>query len=454
MVKVEMYYNPYNLKTTIKFNNQKPRINSMIEKFESEVLQDWIEELPDIFENEMNGFNFELVFDGTELDFEDLKDAFNRKNINDKDPHSKRYVKFTHNNIIEKCEDKIERIEELHKCLEKDIPIEYQDKINKYLSDYKLEKDFSLFFVSQNKMENRLFGNMEVSINNLDIDDLLLSKNEDISNIPIIIELNENNKTLLIKKAIELVQKKSIRNKQLFFMISGTKEEMTIIRHMLEEGIIKPQFIENVDDSKLLNYLNNYSFSNYVRNTINELRRTYAGIHEYAEDDKKNAASVKSSEQMILSSTNDEKNRIEGVLNRISVNRYKLDSTVGENDIKELIDNIYSWKKFVKVIKNEKEAIKKSKELEDYINKQVANLQSQYLKFAITEVTNIKNHYFLLCKELNNFNTDIYSISFNYERSVNYNSNLSYAFFKQMKTVNKTEKGKVITEIIYNVQDW
>lgn len=34
MVKVELNYNPYLLETSIKFNGQEPRINSLVEKFQ------------------------------------------------------------------------------------------------------------------------------------------------------------------------------------------------------------------------------------------------------------------------------------------------------------------------------------------------------------------------------------------------------------------------------------
>ena len=38
MVKVELSYNPYLLETNIKFNGQIPRINSLVEKYQKNVL--------------------------------------------------------------------------------------------------------------------------------------------------------------------------------------------------------------------------------------------------------------------------------------------------------------------------------------------------------------------------------------------------------------------------------
>ena len=65
MVKANLSYNPYLVKTEIKFNNNKPRINSLVEKYQNEKLQSWIQQLPQIFHDEMNGYDFDLLFKGT-----------------------------------------------------------------------------------------------------------------------------------------------------------------------------------------------------------------------------------------------------------------------------------------------------------------------------------------------------------------------------------------------------
>ena len=62
MMKAELNYNPYLLETSVKFNGQAPRINSLVEKFQNSSLQKWVHRIPDIFYDEMNGFDFELDF--------------------------------------------------------------------------------------------------------------------------------------------------------------------------------------------------------------------------------------------------------------------------------------------------------------------------------------------------------------------------------------------------------
>ena len=49
--------------------------NGLVEKYKGLLLQKWIDKVPDVFYDEMNGFNFELEFTGTQLDFQDLKTA-------------------------------------------------------------------------------------------------------------------------------------------------------------------------------------------------------------------------------------------------------------------------------------------------------------------------------------------------------------------------------------------
>ena len=81
MIKADLSYNPYLNETDIRFNGKKPRINSLVEKYQDEVLQKWISKIPNIFYDEMNGYDFELDFSGTKLDFDELKKAFQDQGV-------------------------------------------------------------------------------------------------------------------------------------------------------------------------------------------------------------------------------------------------------------------------------------------------------------------------------------------------------------------------------------
>ena len=70
MISVELQNNPYLLETHVRFNGQRPKINCQIEKYENQLLSDWVSNVPQIFYDEMNGYDFDLIFSGTEYDFQ------------------------------------------------------------------------------------------------------------------------------------------------------------------------------------------------------------------------------------------------------------------------------------------------------------------------------------------------------------------------------------------------
>ena len=107
MINAELTHNPYLLQTTVKFNGQIPRINSQVEKYERVTLKDWIEKVPMIFHDEMNGYDFELSFTGTKSDFESLQRTFQIAGI------SQDMVRLFHKNELEDAETKSLAIDHL-----------------------------------------------------------------------------------------------------------------------------------------------------------------------------------------------------------------------------------------------------------------------------------------------------------------------------------------------------
>ncbi|MDR3353480.1 MAG: hypothetical protein LBO21_00415 [Synergistaceae bacterium] len=95
MVKAELSHNPYLLETSVKFNEREPKINSLVERYRAEKLQAWIAELPNIFYNEMNGYDFDLDFSGTKIDFDCLQASFDSAGV------SRESVRLFHKNELE-----------------------------------------------------------------------------------------------------------------------------------------------------------------------------------------------------------------------------------------------------------------------------------------------------------------------------------------------------------------
>lgn len=78
MKKVFIKYNPYKLGTEVTVDGKKLAQNSKLgEKIiPGTRLQEWVEELPQILIDEYNDTDFDVVFHGTLLDFEDLTEVF------------------------------------------------------------------------------------------------------------------------------------------------------------------------------------------------------------------------------------------------------------------------------------------------------------------------------------------------------------------------------------------
>ena len=109
MKKIEICYNPYNLTTNITVNNQELAQNSAIkDKCENgRRLQDWIDSLPTDLYDEYNTTDFNVIFKGTLLDFEDLKEVLDNANDTGK-------FNFVYERIAgEEPHDKVKLIDEI-----------------------------------------------------------------------------------------------------------------------------------------------------------------------------------------------------------------------------------------------------------------------------------------------------------------------------------------------------
>lgn len=78
MKKVYIKYNPYKIETEITVEGKKLAENSKLGEriAHGSRLQEWVEDLPQILIDEYNDCDFEIMFHGTLLDFEDLTEVF------------------------------------------------------------------------------------------------------------------------------------------------------------------------------------------------------------------------------------------------------------------------------------------------------------------------------------------------------------------------------------------
>ena len=78
MKKVFIKYNPYTLETELTVDNNGLAQNSKIGEriLPGSRLQEWVEDLPKLLIDEYNDTDFEIMFHGTHLDYEDLEEVF------------------------------------------------------------------------------------------------------------------------------------------------------------------------------------------------------------------------------------------------------------------------------------------------------------------------------------------------------------------------------------------
>lgn len=79
MAQIYIQYNPFRLETTIKIDGQEISPDSkLFQCVEKKRLRDWADALPELLNTEYAKDEYEIQFDGTELDWEYLEEAFHR----------------------------------------------------------------------------------------------------------------------------------------------------------------------------------------------------------------------------------------------------------------------------------------------------------------------------------------------------------------------------------------
>lgn len=272
MIKTELVYNPYLRETTVRFNGRAPRINSMIEKYDKEVLQTWLAELPEIFADEMNGYDFAVEFSGTELDYSDLTKSFADKEI------SESQVSFFYKNELDGRKKKYNDLLNLLNWVKNNPNRRFDYDLFRKEHDDMFESMFTYIVLHGNFKEITLFDNVAVPIEN--IDDVNELNGTNIRNTPILLCITEESLGDLQQDVKFLLQKSDINNNQLFFMIQKSLDSKKIIRVIQDLGIDVPQIVSNINDEEIKKYLEIYSVTDYIFDGIVSCRDEFKRIKE------------------------------------------------------------------------------------------------------------------------------------------------------------------------------
>ena len=257
MVNAELQHNPYLLETEVKFNGQEPKINSQIEKFENKLLADWVRDVPRMFYDEMNGYDFDLFFSGTEYDFQKLQQTFISLGV------TPDQVRLIMRNELEDAEIKSNEIRDLIEWLRKNRnrQFDFDDfcDANRSL----LEETFSCIVI---RGKDEVPKDLTFSLENVKSVDEIAGTN--LTYVPVVFVIEAETIQLFRNDLLALLGRKDVEQNQLFFCISPILDKEYVVRFISDLGIEEPQIISQIDDGNVATYIKNYPMVAYVGEVI------------------------------------------------------------------------------------------------------------------------------------------------------------------------------------------
>lgn len=257
MVNAELQHNPYLLETEVKFNGQEPKINSQIEKFENKLLADWVRDVPRMFYDEMNGYDFDLFFSGTEYDFQKLQQTFISLGV------TPDQVRLIMRNELEDAEIKSNEIRDLIEWLRenRNRQFDFDDfcDANRSL----LEETFSCIVI---RGKDEVPEDLTFTLENVKSVDEIAGTN--LTYVPVAFVIEAETIQLFRNDLLALLGRKDVEQNQLFFCISPTMDKEYVVRFISDLGIEEPQIISQIDDGNVATYIKNYPMVAYVGEVI------------------------------------------------------------------------------------------------------------------------------------------------------------------------------------------
>lgn len=261
LISAELSHNPYLLNTTVKFNGQAPKINSQIEKYEKLPLKDWVHLVPEIYYNEMNGYDFNLYFIGTRSDYEEIKKAFKAKGISEED------VRISYKNEIEDADTKSKEVDALVSWL-KNTPNRKFDFDSFWRETADLFESSYPFIMIRGSLPT----NEDSLLSFERVDSAIELKNTELTSTPIVFYIEEETKPEFRRDLDAILKRQDVRKEQLFFMISPELDCAQVTRVICDLGVEKPQVIENYNDDSVMMFIRNYPITEFIRTAIQLFR--------------------------------------------------------------------------------------------------------------------------------------------------------------------------------------
>jgi hypothetical protein len=286
MVKAELSYNPYLLETKVKFNGQEPKINSLVEKYQEGKLHAWITEIPAVFYNEMNGYDFDLDFSGTKADFEELEQAFVDSGVRTK-PATKASgetapadVRIFFKNELEDSLTKSKEIDDLLTWLNATPNRKFDNAGFRFENSELFDEPFSYLLIQASNIDTSVFDGLDLTLENANTVNELP---KDLTNTPILFNIDENTRAEFLN-FLEIVQSRhDVNEKQIFFFIHPDLNKSQIERIIQDKGIARPQIVSAVNDKMVSDFLGIYPIADYVEKSIKVYRKEFDSLSKILE---------------------------------------------------------------------------------------------------------------------------------------------------------------------------
>ena len=361
MANAELQHNPYLLETEVKFNGQDPKINSQVEKYEKKLLADWVSDVPRMFYDEMNGYDFDLFFSGTEHDFQKLQQTFVSLGV------APDQVRLIMRNELEDAEIKRNEIRKLIEWLKENrnrqFDFDYFYDVNMGL----LEETFSCIVI---RGKDEVPEDLAFTLENVKSVDEIAGTN--LNYVPVVFVIEAETIQIFRNDLLTLLGRKDVEKNQLFFCISPEMDKEYVVRFICDLGIEEPQLISRIDDGNVNTYIKNYPMVAYVGEVIHVFENEVNVLDDHLKSKNEQSAIENAEVYEQISALEDVIEKIKtSDMHFVDLDNYSGGNSF--NDLKtELEERIVKWKnrktKVVGDIEIDRNSTEYEKELAKYLS--------------------------------------------------------------------------------------
>ena len=337
MAKVTLSYNPYLMETSIKFNDRDPYANSIVERYTKSKLQDWIDDAPKIIGEEMNGYDFDLEYYGTELDYEELKASFQKANV------SEESVPMFHKKVLQSRKEKTKEINDVLHWLETENNNNFDNNTFRSSNTDIFDESYTFYTVNMQDAEMVFLKEYNISVENVDSTAELENKVE-INTTPIFIYVDDEYYHLLPDELSNLIRN-GIKPKQIFFLIDKDVSKAMAKRVIQDIGIAEPQIISMEDDTKVREYFYAYPVTDRINQAIQVFNLAIKDIKKVVDADSAIIGAADLSITKEVDSIDAKINSLKKAKEALQ-GREKLEMPAGIKEARKLLMNeLNEWKK-------------------------------------------------------------------------------------------------------------